>query len=83
MKEELPAAFVEFEEIAQRLENHYLEMQDMEFTIQDGTLYMLQTRNGKRTGAAAIKMAVDMVEEKLIDKKTALLRVEPNRVELS
>jgi pyruvate,orthophosphate dikinase len=63
--------------IKDRLENHFRDMQDMEFTVQQGTLFILQTRNGKRTGAAAVKCAVDMVAEKLIDKNTAVLRVSP------
>jgi len=63
------------------LEKHYKDMQDMEFTIQEGKLYILQTRNGKRTAHAALKIAVDMVGEKLIDKKTAVLRVEPNQLD--
>jgi pyruvate,orthophosphate dikinase len=63
------------------LEKHYHDMQDMEFTIQEGKLYILQTRNGKRTAHAALKIAVDMVREKLIDKKTAVLRVEPNQLD--
>ncbi len=68
-------------EIYQHLESHYKDMQDLEFTIEDGTLYMLQTRNGKRTAAAAVRMAVDMVEEGLIDKKTAVNRVEPAQLD--
>ncbi|MDR2740693.1 MAG: pyruvate, phosphate dikinase [Treponema sp.] len=64
--------------IKDRLENHFRDMQDMEFTVQQGKLYILQTRNGKRTGAAAVKCAVDMVAENLIDKNTAVLRVSPN-----
>jgi pyruvate,orthophosphate dikinase len=64
--------------IRNKLEKHYRDMQDMEFTVEEGKLYLLQTRNGKRTGAAAIKIAVDMVNEKLIDKKTAILRVTPS-----
>ncbi|MGI9012662.1 MAG: pyruvate, phosphate dikinase [Phycisphaerales bacterium] len=65
-------------EIKNTLEKHYRDMQDIEFTIERGTLYMLQTRTGKRTGAAAVKLAVDMVKEKLIDEKTALLRIPAN-----
>src|SRR5690625_1080192 len=63
------------------LENHYKEMQDVEFTIQEGKLYMLQTRSGKRTAAAAVRIAVEMVEEGLIDKETALLRVDANQLD--
>ena len=74
------AIYDELCEIRGRLENHYHDMQDMEFTVEEGKLYMLQCRNGKRTGAAAVKMAVDMVAEGLIDKETALLRVEPEQL---
>ncbi len=63
------------------LEKHYKDMQDFEFTVQEGVLYMLQTRNGKRTGPAAVKVAVDMFEEKLIDEKTAVMRVAPNQLD--
>ncbi len=80
LEQENPAIYKELCEIRERLEKHYHDMQDMEFTVQQGKLYMLQCRNGKRTGAAAVKMAVDMVGEKLIDKKTALLRVEPEQL---
>ncbi len=73
-----PDAYDELVEIGLRLEKHYRDMQDVEFTIQDGTLYMLQTRNGKRTGQAAVRIAVEMVEEGLIDKDTALTRVPAN-----
>ena len=69
--------------IRNRLEKHYHDMQDMEFTVEEGKLYMLQCRNGKRTGAAAVKMAVDMVAEKLITKEQALLRVEPEQLEIN
>jgi len=77
LKEELPNVFTELKETTDRLERHYGDVQDFEFTIQEGKLFMLQTRNGKRTGQAAVKIAVDMVEEKLINKKEALLKVEP------
>lgn len=77
MKNVFPDKYREIEEVAQKLEKHYKDMQDVEFTIEKGKLYMLQTRNGKRTGAAAVNIAVDMVEEGFIDKKTAVLRVEP------
>src|SRR5208337_4450399 len=63
-----------------RLEKHYRDMQDFEFTIQDGKLYMLQTRNGKRTGLAAVRLAIDMVEEGLISKEESIFRVEPNQL---
>ena len=74
------AIYDELCQIRDRLEKHYHDMQDMEFTVEEGKLYMLQCRNGKRTGTAAVKMAVDMVKEGLIDKKTALLRVEPEQL---
>ncbi len=76
MEEEFPELFKQLSDIRAKLEAHYKDMQDMEFTIQDGKLWMLQTRNGKRTGTAALKIAVDLVHEGLIDKKTAVLRVE-------
>jgi len=65
-------------EIKDKLEKHYRDVQDIEFTIEKGTLFMLQTRNGKRTGAAAVKIACDMAKEKLIDEKTAVLRIPAN-----
>ena len=76
-----PKIYKELVEIKNNLEKHYKDMQDMEFTIQEGKLYMLQTRNGKRTAAAAVRIAVEMVDEKLIDKKTAVLRVDPASLE--
>lgn len=76
-----PKIYQELVSVKNRLEKHYRDMQDMEFTIQEGKLYLLQTRNGKRTGAAAIKVAVDMVGEGLISKKEALGRVEPAQLE--
>jgi len=80
LESENPAIYKELCEIRERLEKHYHDMQDMEFTVQQGKLYMLQCRNGKRTGAAAVKMAVDMVAEGLITKEQALLRVEPEQL---
>ena len=80
LESENPAIYKELCEIRERLEKHYHDMQDMEFTVQQGKLYMLQCRNGKRTGAAAVKMAVDMVGEGLITKEQALLRVEPEQL---
>ncbi len=77
----MPDCYKELVEIYQGLEKHYRDMQDMEFTIQEGKLYILQTRNGKRTAAAAIKMAVDMVKEWLIDEKEAVLRVKPEQLD--
>jgi pyruvate,orthophosphate dikinase len=75
------AVYNQLREITTMLENHYRDIQDFEFTIQDGKLYMLQTRNGKRTGPAAVRIAVDMVGEKLIDKKEAVLRVDPQQLD--
>jgi len=80
LKKRMPKIYYQLEKICQKLERHYRDMLDIEFTIQEGKLYMLQTRVGKRTAAAAIKIAVDMVNEKLIDKKTALLRIEPEQL---
>jgi len=80
LKKEMDVCYGQLVKIRDDLEKHYKEMQDMEFTIQEGKLYILQTRTGKRTAHAAVKIAVDMVEEKLIDKKTALLRVEPDQL---
>jgi len=77
----MPESYQQLVEIRNTLENHYTDMQDIEFTIQEGRLWMLQTRSGKRNGAAAIKMAVDMANEKLIDKKTALMRVRPEQLD--
>jgi len=81
MEEAMPELYNELNTIQQKLEDHYSDMQDMEFTIQDGKLWMLQTRNGKRTGAAMVKMAVDMLEQGMIDEKTAILRQEPNKLD--
>lgn len=80
LKEEMPEVYQQFAQTCQRLELHYLEMQDIEFTVERGKLYILQTRNGKRTAQAAIRIAVEMVEEGIIDKKTALLRVDPDQL---
>ena len=74
----LPEAYNQLVETGGRLETHYRDMQDLEFTIQDGRLFMLQTRAGKRTGHAAVRIAVEMVNEGLIDKATAVMRVPPN-----
>jgi len=76
----IPKVHHELLAIKERLENHYRDMQDLEFTVQDGTLYLLQTRSGKRTARAAVRIAVEMVREGLIDKETALLRVEAGRL---
>ncbi len=77
----MPAAYQQLRNITDSLEKHYRDMQDFEFTIEDGTLYMLQTRNGKRTGPAAVRVAVEMAEEGMIDKKEAVLRVAPNQLD--
>jgi pyruvate,orthophosphate dikinase len=77
----MPAAYKQLRTITDSLEKHYRDMQDFEFTIEDGTLYMLQTRNGKRTGPAAVRVAVEMAEEGMIDKKEAVLRVAPNQLD--
>ncbi|MDN3645463.1 pyruvate, phosphate dikinase [Pontixanthobacter aestiaquae] len=77
MEEAMPAAYAELAEVFELLEKHYRDMQDIEFTVQDGKLWMLQTRSGKRTAKAALKMAVDMAGEGLIDEKEAILRVDP------
>ena len=79
LKKKLPKAYSELDKIYKRLEKHYKDMLDIEFTVQDGKLYMLQTRVGKRTAASALKIAIDMVKEKLIDKKTAILRIDPQQ----
>jgi pyruvate, orthophosphate dikinase len=76
----MPDVYNQLREITTRLEKHYRDMQDFEFTIQDGKLYMLQTRNGKRTGRAAVRVAIQMVEEKLITQQEAIFRVEPNQL---
>ncbi len=80
MAEAFPEVYSQFEKIAETLETHYKDMQDMEFTVEDRKLFMLQTRNGKRTAAAAVKVAVDLVKEGLIDKETAVMRVEPDQI---
>ena len=81
MQDFMPAALEQLEETARRLEAHYHEMQDLEFTIENGTLYLLQTRAGKRTARAAVRIAVDMANEGLITREQAVLRVEPERLE--
>ena len=77
LEEAMPKCFKELDAIKTKLEKHYKDMQDLEFTIEKGVLYMLQTRNGKRTAQAAVRIATDLVKEKLIDEKSAVLRVEP------
>ncbi|HEV7889913.1 MAG TPA: pyruvate, phosphate dikinase [Pyrinomonadaceae bacterium] len=81
LQEELPAVYKQFEEITGLLEKHYRDMQDVEFTIERGRLWMLQTRTGKRTGAASVKVAVEMVREGVIDKATAVRRVTPDQLD--
>jgi pyruvate,orthophosphate dikinase len=81
LKRDMPKAYAEFQKIAQRLERHYRDSQDLEFTIERGTLFMLQTRAAKRTARAAVKMATDMVKERLITKDEAIQRVDPLQVE--
>ena len=80
LEEVMPKAYKQLDRVRKKLEKHFDEMQDIEFTIQDEKLWMLQTRTAKRTGIAAIKIATDMVHEKLIDKKTALSRIQPNQI---
>lgn len=81
LQDQMPEVFKEFTEIATKLENHFKDMQDMEFTIEDGHLFMLQTRNGKRTANAALKIACDLVDEKMINEEEAVLRVEPQQLD--
>jgi pyruvate,orthophosphate dikinase len=81
LEEAMPKTYKTLLAIRNKLERHYRDMQDIEFTIEEGKLWMLQTRTGKRTGTAAVRMAVEMAEEKLIDKKTAVLRVKPNQLD--
>lgn len=81
LQQVMPEPYDELEKIYKNLENHYKDMQDIEFTIQCGKLWMLQTRNGKRTAAAAVRIAVEMFDEGLIDKKTAVMRVEPEQLD--
>jgi pyruvate,orthophosphate dikinase len=81
LEEAMPEMYQELFNIQNKLETYFKDMQDMEFTIQEGKMWMLQTRNGKRTGSAMVKIAIDMLKEGLIDEKTALLRVEPNKLD--
>ena len=81
LAEDMPEVYKQFVDIANRLEKHYRDMQDMEFTIENGKLYMLQTRNGKRTAAAALKIAVDLVKEGMITEEEAVLRVDPKQLD--
>ena len=81
MEEAMPELFQQLNAIQQRLENHYRDMQDMEFTVQEGKLWLLQTRNGKRTGAAMVKIAMDLLRQGLIDEKTAIERCQPGKLD--
>ena len=81
MEEAMPEIYAQLNDIQDKLEKHYHDMQDMEFTVQEGKLWFLQTRNGKRTGTAMVKIAMDLVREGLIDEKTALLRCEPQKLD--
>ena len=81
MEQKFPEAFKQFTEVCKTLENHYRDMQDMEFTVEEGKLYMLQTRNGKRTAKAALKIACDLVDEGMIDKKQAVAMIDPRNLD--
>ncbi len=81
MEEAMPEIYAQLDAIQNKLENHYRDMQDMEFTVQEGKLWFLQTRNGKRTGTAMVKIAMDLVHEGLIDEKTAIMRCEPQKLD--
>ncbi len=81
MEQKFPEAFKQFKEVCATLENHYRDMQDMEFTVEHGKLYMLQTRNGKRTAQAALKIACDLVDEGMIDEKQAVLMIDPRNLD--
>ena len=81
MEEAMPEIYAQLDSIQNKLENHYRDMQDMEFTVQEGKLWFLQTRNGKRTGTAMVKIAMDLVHEGLIDEKTAIMRCEPQKLD--
>nr|MCR4922043.1 pyruvate, phosphate dikinase [Bacteroidaceae bacterium] len=81
MEEAMPAIYAELDAIQNKLEEHYRDMQDMEFTVQEGKLWFLQTRNGKRTGAAMVKIAIDLLHEGKIDEKTAIMRCEPQKLD--
>lgn len=81
LEEAMPEIYKELDEYQTKLENHYKDMQDMEFTVQEGKLWILQTRSGKRTGAAMVKIAMDMLKQGMIDEKTAILRIDPGRLD--
>ena len=77
----MPELYNQLNSIQEKLEEHYHDMQDMEFTVQEGKLWFLQTRNGKRTGAAMVKIAIDLLHQGMIDEKTCLNRIEPNKLD--
>ena len=77
----MPELYKELDALQDKLEKHYRDMQDMEFTVQEGKLWFLQTRNGKRTGTAMVKIAMDLLHEGMIDEKTAILRCEPQKLD--
>ena len=81
MEEAMPEIFAQLNDVQKKLEHHYRDMQDMEFTVQEGKLWFLQTRNGKRTGSAMVKIAIDLLHEGMIDEKTAIKRCEPNKLD--
>ena len=81
MEEAMPELYKELDALQDKLEHHYHDMQDMEFTVQEGKLWFLQTRNGKRTGTAMVKIAMDLLHEGMIDEKTAILRCEPQKLD--
>ena len=81
MEEAMPEIYAQLDALQNKLEQHYRDMQDMEFTVQEGKLWFLQTRNGKRTGAAMVKIAIDLLHEGMIDEKTAILRCEPQKLD--
>ncbi len=81
LEEAMPDVYAQLNDVQNKLESHYKDMQDLEFTVQDGKLWLLQTRNGKRTGAAMVKIAMDLYREKIIDDKMALMRIEPNKLD--
>jgi pyruvate,orthophosphate dikinase len=81
MEESMPEIYKQLDTLQEKLENHYKDMQDMEFTVQEGKLWFLQTRSGKRTGAAMVKIAMDLLRQGMIDEKTAIMRVEPNKLD--
>ena len=81
MEEAMPEIYNQLNSIQEKLEEHYHDMQDMEFTVQEGKLWFLQTRNGKRTGAAMVKIAIDLLHQGMIDEKTCLNRIEPNKLD--